>query len=150
MNRQTCTEQWKHRTAVSIVCPFRLSMDLCITNKWSLPLCLEERMLQESSVRASPTWSLHPLPVLHNPRMLCPCRGKLKLLVVSLSFVILFTWLYLLVGNSESEYQDAYRQISGKKQSLWNRHWPIFLCSDLKAKSFPFKLRWLGFWDCLS
>uniref|UniRef100_A0A8C1PRZ4 LARGE xylosyl- and glucuronyltransferase 2 n=1 Tax=Cyprinus carpio TaxID=7962 RepID=A0A8C1PRZ4_CYPCA len=34
--------------------------------------------------------------------MLCPCRGKLKLLVVSLSFVILFTWLYLLVGNLEN------------------------------------------------
>lgn len=34
--------------------------------------------------------------------MLCPCRGKLKLLVVSLSFIILFTWLYLLVGNSEN------------------------------------------------
>uniref|UniRef100_A0A8C2GWY2 LARGE xylosyl- and glucuronyltransferase 2 n=1 Tax=Cyprinus carpio TaxID=7962 RepID=A0A8C2GWY2_CYPCA len=34
--------------------------------------------------------------------MLCLCRGKLKLLVVSLSFVILFTWLYLLVGNLEN------------------------------------------------
>lgn len=44
-----------------------------------------------------------PRPVLHSPMMLCPCRGKLKLLVVSLSFIILFTWVYLLVGNSESE-----------------------------------------------
>ncbi|KAL2088578.1 hypothetical protein ACEWY4_015477 [Coilia grayii] len=34
--------------------------------------------------------------------MHCPCRGKLKLLVVSLSFVILLTWLYLLVGNLEN------------------------------------------------
>ncbi|XP_028811523.1 xylosyl- and glucuronyltransferase LARGE2s [Denticeps clupeoides] len=34
--------------------------------------------------------------------MHCPCRGKLKLLVVSLSFVVLLTWLYLLVGNLEN------------------------------------------------
>lgn len=43
--------------------------------------------------------------------MLCPCRGKLKLLVVSLSFIILFTWVYLLVGNSESECRWPYHQI---------------------------------------
>ncbi|XP_012686144.1 LARGE xylosyl- and glucuronyltransferase 2 [Clupea harengus] len=34
--------------------------------------------------------------------MHCPCRGKLKLLVLSLSSVILLTWLYLLVGNLEN------------------------------------------------
>uniref|UniRef100_A0A4W4G989 LARGE xylosyl- and glucuronyltransferase 2 n=2 Tax=Electrophorus electricus TaxID=8005 RepID=A0A4W4G989_ELEEL len=34
--------------------------------------------------------------------MHCPCRGKLKLALVSLSFVVLLTWLYLLAGNLEN------------------------------------------------
>ncbi|XP_058243392.1 xylosyl- and glucuronyltransferase LARGE2s [Hemibagrus wyckioides] len=34
--------------------------------------------------------------------MHCPCRGRLKLLLASLSFVILLTWLYLLAGNLEN------------------------------------------------
>uniref|UniRef100_A0A665WNN4 LARGE xylosyl- and glucuronyltransferase 2 n=1 Tax=Echeneis naucrates TaxID=173247 RepID=A0A665WNN4_ECHNA len=32
------------------------------------------------------------------------CRGRLKLLVASLTAVVLLTWLYLLAGNLESEY----------------------------------------------
>ncbi|PWA29002.1 hypothetical protein CCH79_00006364 [Gambusia affinis] len=31
------------------------------------------------------------------------CRGRLKLLVASLTAVVLLTWLYLLAGNLESE-----------------------------------------------
>ncbi|KAB5575092.1 hypothetical protein PHYPO_G00216840 [Pangasianodon hypophthalmus] len=34
--------------------------------------------------------------------MHCPCRGRLKLLLASLSFIILLTWLYLLAGNLEN------------------------------------------------
>ncbi|XP_036399760.1 LARGE xylosyl- and glucuronyltransferase 2 [Megalops cyprinoides] len=34
--------------------------------------------------------------------MPCPCRGKLKLLVASVTFVLLLTWLYLFVGNLEN------------------------------------------------
>uniref|UniRef100_A0AAR2L0I2 LARGE xylosyl- and glucuronyltransferase 2 n=1 Tax=Pygocentrus nattereri TaxID=42514 RepID=A0AAR2L0I2_PYGNA len=34
--------------------------------------------------------------------MHCPCRGKLKLLLASLSFIVLLTWLYLLAGNLEN------------------------------------------------
>ncbi|RXM28868.1 Glycosyltransferase-like protein LARGE2 [Acipenser ruthenus] len=34
--------------------------------------------------------------------MSCPCRGKLKLLVATVTFVILITWLYLFVGNLEN------------------------------------------------
>lgn len=44
----------------------------------------------------------HPFICCHLPMMTCPCRGRLKLLVASLSFVILLTWLYLLAGNLES------------------------------------------------
>lgn len=35
------------------------------------------------------------------------CRGRLKLLVASLTAVVLLTWLYLLAGNLESEYGAA-------------------------------------------
>lgn len=35
------------------------------------------------------------------------CRGRLKLLVASLTAVVLLTWLYLLAGNLESEYDPA-------------------------------------------
>lgn len=31
------------------------------------------------------------------------CRGRLKLLVASLTAIVLLTWLYLLAGNFESE-----------------------------------------------
>ncbi|XP_041074983.1 LARGE xylosyl- and glucuronyltransferase 2-like isoform X1 [Polyodon spathula] len=34
--------------------------------------------------------------------MSCPFRGKLKLLVATVTFVILITWLYLFVGNLEN------------------------------------------------
>ncbi|KAG5848909.1 xylosyl- and glucuronyltransferase LARGE2s [Anguilla rostrata] len=34
--------------------------------------------------------------------MPCPCRAKLKLLVASVTFVLLLTWLYLIVGNLEN------------------------------------------------
>ncbi|KAJ8272340.1 hypothetical protein COCON_G00111990 [Conger conger] len=34
--------------------------------------------------------------------MPCPCRAKLKLLVASVAFVLLLTWLYLIVGNLEN------------------------------------------------
>ncbi|XP_053478680.1 xylosyl- and glucuronyltransferase LARGE2s [Ictalurus furcatus] len=34
--------------------------------------------------------------------MHCPCRGRVKLLLASLSFIILLTWLYLLAGNLEN------------------------------------------------
>lgn len=39
------------------------------------------------------------------------CRGRLKLLVASLTAVVLLTWLYLLAGNLESEYES--KSISG-------------------------------------
>ncbi|KAG7473656.1 hypothetical protein MATL_G00098180 [Megalops atlanticus] len=34
--------------------------------------------------------------------MHCPCRGKLKLFAASVTFVVLLTWLYLIVGNLEN------------------------------------------------
>ncbi|MEQ2242244.1 hypothetical protein ILYODFUR_033660 [Ilyodon furcidens] len=40
------------------------------------------------------------------------CRGRLKLLVASLTAVVLLTWLYLLAGNLESE-SDAAGNSSG-------------------------------------
>jgi len=36
------------------------------------------------------------------------CRGRLKLLVASLTAIVLLTWLYLLAGNLESEYEQTF------------------------------------------
>ncbi|MEQ2190096.1 hypothetical protein GOODEAATRI_032201, partial [Goodea atripinnis] len=46
------------------------------------------------------------------PIMHLLCRGRLKLLVASLTAVVLLTWLYLLAGNLESE-SDAAANSSG-------------------------------------
>lgn len=53
---------------------------------------------------------LHPTPSSyprHQPTMSLLCRGRLKLLAVSLTAVALLTWLYLLAGSLEGESEHA-------------------------------------------
>lgn len=64
------------------------------------------------------------------------CRGRLKLLVASLTAIVLLTWLYLLAGNLESEYHHA----NGRPRSPPQSHRVIFhpelLCNDRAALRF--------------
>lgn len=46
------------------------------------------------------------------------CRGRLKLLVASLTAVVLLTWLYLLAGNLESESERA--RSPGRGGGAWS------------------------------
>lgn len=63
------------------------------------------------------------------------CRGRLKLLVATLTAIVLLTWLYLLAGNLESEYNHANGRPRSPPQS--ESHCVIFhLCNERAALRF--------------
>ncbi|MGH0131569.1 UNVERIFIED_CONTAM: hypothetical protein FKN15_065774 [Acipenser sinensis] len=54
--------------------------------------------------------------------MSCPCRGKLKLLVATVTFVILITWLYLFVGNLENNWSLLLSPCLGEQSERYLDH----------------------------
>ncbi|XP_033909249.1 xylosyl- and glucuronyltransferase LARGE2s [Acipenser ruthenus] len=54
--------------------------------------------------------------------MSCPCRGKLKLLVATVTFVILITWLYLFVGNLENSRSLLLSPCLGEQSERYLEH----------------------------
>ncbi|KAM7405622.1 hypothetical protein PAMP_000056 [Pampus punctatissimus] len=54
------------------------------------------------------------------------CRGRLKLLVASLTAVVLLTWLYLLAGNLEKTEERWRRQVEKEEEKKCDE--PIFKC----------------------
>ncbi|KAK1159685.1 LARGE xylosyl- and glucuronyltransferase 2-like isoform X1 [Acipenser oxyrinchus oxyrinchus] len=54
--------------------------------------------------------------------MSCPCRGKLKLLVATVTFVVLITWLYLFVGNLENSWSLLLSPCLGEQSERYLDH----------------------------